>query len=316
MRVAVLGVGAMGGAIVGSLSDTDVDLLCVARRGMAAQLERGLTVFTPEGAVEMIPKGRYELIDSEAGPIPKEIRGSCEVAIITGKASSTESLSSIAHEVLTKDGIAISIQNGLDHVQKMGKIVGPERSIGGSTTHSAWKDNEFSIHWTGRGDIEIGRMDGSPPNGISSELIMKLEEAGLNPKWSNDIERVIWRKLMINVAINPICAIAGIRNGALKEIPELWSQSIESMKEAEAVALASGVDLSDLDSEDYLIKIVDSTSENRVSMLQDLMAGRKTEVDELCGAVSNRGSKLGIPTPRNDMLLALVRGIECSRNFD
>ena len=57
---------------------------------------------------------------------------------------------------------------------------------------------------------------------------------------------------MINVAINPICAIAGVRNGALVEVPELWHQAIEAMREAEAVAKASGIDLGDSDSESYL----------------------------------------------------------------
>ena len=121
---------------------------------------------------------------------------------------------------------------------------------------------------------------------------------------------------MINVAINPICAIAGVRNGALAQIPELWEQSLEAMREAESVARASGVDLGEMDNEEYLRKVVTSTSENRVSMLQDLMAGRKTEIDFLCGAVVSRGGELGIPTPRNEVLLALMRGIEMSQHHD
>ena len=120
---------------------------------------------------------------------------------------------------------------------------------------------------------------------LATEFISFLDEGGLVPNWSIDIEREIWRKLMINVAINPICAIAGVRNGALAEDPELWHQAIEAMREAEAVAKASGVDLGDSDSESYLRRVVESTAENRVSMLQDLMAGRKTEIDVLCGAV-------------------------------
>lgn len=138
----------------------------------------------------------------------------------------------------------------------------------------------------------------------------------MNPKWSSDIEKEIWKKLMINVAINPICAIAGVRNGALTQIPELWVQSLEAMREAESIARASGVDLGSMDNEEYLRKVVTSTSENRVSMLQDLMAGRKTEIDFLCGAVVSKGEELGIPTPRNEVLLALMRGIEMSQHHD
>ena len=121
---------------------------------------------------------------------------------------------------------------------------------------------------------------------------------------------------MINVAINPICSIAGIRNGALIEVPELWVQSLETMREAESVARASGVDLGIMNNEEYLRKVVTATAENRVSMLQDLMSGRKTEIDVLCGAVVSKGEELGIPTPRNDILLALVKGIEMSQHHD
>ena len=121
---------------------------------------------------------------------------------------------------------------------------------------------------------------------------------------------------MINVAINPICAIAGVRNGALAEVPELWHQAIEAMREAEAVARASGVDLGDSDTESYLREVVESTAGNRVSMLQDLMAGRKTEIGVLCGAVISKGEEFGVPTPRNEILMALVRGIEISQELD
>ena len=88
------------------------------------------------------------------------------------------------------------------------------------------------------------------------------------------------------------------------------------MKEAESVARASGVELGTIDIEDYLKKVVSATAENRVSMLQDLMAGRRTEIDVICGAVISKGEECGIPTPRNEVLLALVKGIEMSQNHD
>tara|TARA_B100000674_G_scaffold336986_1_gene281618 strand:+ start:270 stop:536 length:267 start_codon:yes stop_codon:yes gene_type:complete len=88
------------------------------------------------------------------------------------------------------------------------------------------------------------------------------------------------------------------------------------MGEAEAVARTAGVDLGNLDSERYLRKVVESTADNRVSMLQDLMAGRKTEIDVICGAVISKGEEFGVPTPRNDILMALVRGIEMSQQLD
>jgi len=316
VRIAILGTGSIGGVLAGCLSDTDAELVCVSRGETARNLEGGLTLFTPEGSVEMIPGERYALIDSEKGPIEENMCGSCDVAIVSGKAGSTPHLASIAEDLIKDDAVVVSIQNGLGNSGIIASRVGWERVLGGSTTHSAWRDGDGAVHWTGRGKISLGSKDGGSPNTTAEEFLSLLDEASLSPKWSSDIERDIWRKLMINVAINPICAIAGVRNGALTEIPELWSQALEAMREAEAVARASGVELGDSDSEQYLRKVVESTAENRVSMLQDLMAGRKTEIDVLCGAVVSKGEDFGVPTPRNEVLMALVRGIELSQQFD
>jgi 2-dehydropantoate 2-reductase len=275
-----------------------------------------LVIHTPEGAIEMVSPDSYDVLDSEEGPIHDSHVSTCDVAIIAGKASTTPILASLAGEVLAPGGLAISIQNGLGHAETLAHRLGRKRVLGGSTTHSAWRDGDGSIHWSGRGVVEFGQLDGADMAGVSKELHDALEAAGLNPKWSSDIQRVIWRKLLINVAINPVCAIAGVRNGALAQVPELWGQSIEAMREAELVARAAGIDMGDGDIEDYLRKVVIATADNRVSMLQDLMAGRRTEIDALCGEVVAKGEEFGVPTPRNEMLLALVRGIEMSQHHD
>ena len=316
MKVAILGTGALGGVIAGCLADTEAELVCVSRGRTAEILQSGLTIFTPEGSVEMIPGDRYSVIDSESGPLNENMCNSCDVVIIAGKADSTSALSSIAEDIVADGGFVVSIQNGLGNAGIIASRVGWRRVVGGSTTHSAWRDGEGGVHWTGRGSFLIGSMDRSDPKPIESEFVSLLQEAGLNPVWSSEINKEIWRKLMVNVAINPICAIAGIRNGGLLEIPELWAQSLEAMREAESVARASGVELGAIDIEDYLKKVVTSTAENRVSMLQDLMAGRRTEIDVICGAVISKGEECGIPTPRNEILLALVKGIEMSQDHD
>ena len=316
MKVAILGTGALGGVIAGCLADTEAELVCVSRGRTAEILQSGLTIFTPEGSVEMIPGDRYSVIDSEGGPLNENMCNSCDVVIIAGKADSTSALSSIAEDIVADVGFVVSIQNGLGNAGIIASRVGWRRVVGGSTTHSAWRDGEGGVHWTGRGSFLIGSMDRSDPKPIESEFVSLLQEAGLNPVWSSEINKEIWRKLMVNVAINPICAIAGIRNGGLLEIPELWAQSLEAMREAESVARASGVELGAIDIEDYLKKVVTSTAENRVSMLQDLMAGRRTEIDVICGAVISKGEECGVPTPRNEILLALVKGIEMSKNHD
>ena len=91
---------------------------------------------------------------------------------------------------------------------------------------------------------------------------------------------------------------------------------MQAMREAAIVARASGVDLGDIELDEYLRDVVVISPENRCSMLQDIMAGRPTEIDALCGAVVLRGEAEGIPTPCNAILHGLIKGIENSYKFD
>ena len=316
MRIAILGVGSIGGVILGALSDTDAELVAIARGENSMMLsEGGLVLHIPEGSIEVIPAERFTTVDSEAGPLPPELRGSCDAALICGKADSTPILAQIAEELLNEGGVAASLQNGMGHAETLAHRMGRARTLGGTTTHGAWR-GETGTHWVGRGNIRLGRLDHSPPGGAAAMLMAKLDEARLDPEWSDDIQRTIWTKILLNVAINPVCSIAGVRNGALLEVPELWEQAYSAMQEAAAVAGASGTDLSDLDLEGTLRTVAGATAHNRCSMLQDVMAGRQTEIDELCGAVVTLGESVGVPTPRNAMLHALVRGIHISSSLE
>ena len=289
MRIAILGVGSIGGILLGALSDTDAELVAIARGENSRLLsEGGLVLHTPEGPIEVIPAERFVTVDSEAGPLPPELRGSCDAALICGKADSTPILAQIAEELLNEGGVAASLQNGMGHAETLAHRLGRDRTLGGTTTHGAWR-GETGTHWVGRGNIRLGRLDNSPPEETAAMLMTKLDEARLDPEWSDDIQRTIWTKILLNVAINPVCSIAGVRNGALLEVPELWEQAYSAMQEAAAVAGASGTDLSDLDLEGTLRTVAGATAHNRCSMLQDVMAGRQTEIDELCGAVVTLG---------------------------
>ena len=316
MRIAILGVGSIGGVLLGALTDTDSEMVAVARGESSNILSQaGLILHTPEGSIEVIPADRFVTVDSEAGPLPVGLRESCDAVFVCGKASSTPILAQIAEELLSEDGVAISLQNGMGHAEVLANRLGRHRTLGGTTTHGAWRGGD-GTHWVGRGNIRLGKLDGSGAEGAAAALVTKLHEANLSPEWSDDIQRTIWVKVLLNVAINPVCAIAGVRNGALLEVPELWEQAHSAMLEAAMVAEASGADLSEFDLEGTLRKVAGATAQNRCSMLQDVMAGRQTEIDELCGAVVSLGESLGVATPRNEMLHALVRGIHISSSLE
>jgi 2-dehydropantoate 2-reductase len=316
LRIAIIGVGSIGGVILGALADTDADIVCVSKGRSASNLsDMGLVLHTPEGSIEVVPSERYLVVDSESGPLSEQIRGTCDIAIICGKTIDNPTLTEIASKVLTPEGCALTIQNGLGNAEALTHRIGRNRVFVGSITHAAWRNNEGVVHWVGRGGIDFGTLDGSV-NIQAENLLDMLNDADLNAVISDDIQQIIWKKLLINVAINPVCAIAGVRNGALLEINSLWQQSMQAMREAAIVARASGVDLGDIELETYLRDVVIISPDNRCSMLQDIMAGRPTEIDALCGAVVLRGESEGIPTPCNAILHGLVKGIENSFKFD
>lgn len=310
LRIAILGIGSIGGMLLGALADSGVELIAVSKGYMASQIsERGLTLNTPEGTVEHFPSELFTVIDSESIPIPINLANSCDFALICGKSHSTPILTQLASELLSKEGIAISLQNGLGHSEYLSKKIGQGNVLGCTITHGAWRDMN-SVHWAGRGNIILGSLEGKSPSPKINDFISLLESSNLSPRWSEDIYKEIWIKLLINIAINPISAITGLRNGEILVRNDIWTQSCSTMLEASIIAKSSGIDV---DYEDLIYKlksVIKSTEKNRCSMLQDIMNGKKTEIDSLCGEIVFRGESLGIPTPLNSMLYAIIKGIE------
>ena len=118
----------------------------------------------------------------------------------------------------------------------------------------------------------------------------------------------MWEKLLINVGINPLTALLRVPNGALPELPEAWDLAVAAAAEALAVARAAGLNL-DVDPEARLRQVCTATAANRSSMLQDILAGRPTEIEALNAQVAARGRALGVPTPVNDLLTQLLRAL-------
>ncbi len=316
MRVAVLGVGAIGGLVASRLARAGCDVLLCARGETAQALDAvGLLLDTPDGRTIALAPDRWTVFDTNQQEIPTELQGWADYAILCGKSYDIPNLCKIADTVLSLNGIAMCFSNGIGHMEKLANFVGKHRVLGASTTHGAIRIGPGEVRWTSRGTIKMGAFVGSdlePVEPRIDSLMSALDEAGLQPIWSEDIAKTIWSKLLLNVAINPVCAIAGVLNGEMLLHPELFETGLAAMEEAARIATAEGIDLTDFDLSQSLEDLCRATADNRVSMLQDIMAGRETEIDSICGEVVKRGEALGIPTPRNQTLHALVRGIEQS----
>ena len=316
MRVAVLGVGAIGGLVASRLARAGCEVLLCARGETAQALEAvGLLLDTPDGRTVALAPDRWTVFDTNEPEFPVELQGWADYAILCGKSYDIPNLCKIADTVLSLNGIAMCLSNGIGHMEKLANFVGKHRVLGASTTHGAIRIGPGEVRWTSRGAIKMGGFVGSdlePVEPRIDSLMSALDEAGLNPIWSEEINKTIWTKLLLNVAINPVCAIAGVLNGEMLLHPQLFETGLAAMEEAARIATAEGIDLTDFDLSQSLEDLCRATADNRVSMLQDIMAGRETEIDSICGEVVKRGESLGIPTPRNQTLHALVKGIEKS----
>lgn len=316
MRVAVIGVGAIGGLVASRLARAGCEVLLCARGETAQALEAvGLLLDTPDGRTIALAPDRWTVFDTNEQDIPVELQGWADYAILCGKSYDIPNLCKVADTILSLNGIAMCLSNGIGHMEKLANFVGKHRVLGASTTHGAIRIGPGEVRWTSRGTIKMGGFVGSdlePVEPRIDSLMSAFDEAGLKPIWSEDINKTIWSKLLLNVAINPVCGIAGVLNGEMLLQPELFETGLAAMEEAGRIAAAEGVDLTDFDLAQSLEDLCRATADNRVSMLQDIMAGRQTEIDSICGEVVKRGEALGIPTPRNQTLHALVKGIEQS----
>ncbi len=316
MRVAVLGVGAIGGLIASRLARSGCDVLLCARGETAQALDAvGLLLDTPDGRTIALAPDRWTVMDTNVQEIPVELQGWADYAILCGKSYDLQKLCPIADTVLSLNGIGLCLSNGIGHMEKLANFIGKHRVLGASTTHGAIRIGPSEVRWTSRGTIKLGAFvnsDLEPVEPRVDSLLSALDEAGLQPIWSEDIAKTIWSKLLLNVAINPVCAIVGTLNGEMLLHPELFETGLAAMEEGARIATAEGIDLMDFDLAQSLEDLCRATAENRVSMLQDIMAGRQTEIDSICGEIIKRGEELGIPTPRNQTLHALVKGIEQS----
>ena len=223
----------------------------------------------------------------------------------------------MAEELISDTGYCISIQNGIGNENIISSVLGFESVLGGVITHGANKINSTTINWAGVGEIIIGPMPLTKIKKETIEDITKLlNNAGLNASNVSDIRVNLWSKLAINAAVNPLAAICGVNNGALLN-QALFECACSSMFEVLTIAREIGINVPDnFEMVDLLNQILTATKENRCSMLQDLMKGKKTEIDSICGEVIKMAEPFGIQTPINSALLAIVMGISLSNSID
>ena len=294
MRIGIVGAGAIGLSMAAALGTVHDVIVLVRRAEVAEQISRDGIGLAPDDEVEYVP--------AVATADPQRLADR-DAVVVAVKAFATGAALAPLRDVLAPSALIASVQNGIDNVDDARAALPGRRVVGGSTMYGAIKLRDGVVRPVVNAATIFARDDTAAPT--SDDLAAAFEAAGLAASVVDDIAPVLWRKLLVNAVINPLGALSRRPNGAIASDPDLAALGEQLAGEAGAVAAAAGIDLGD----PWPIAQAASraTAPNRNSMLQDLDAGRPTEIEAICGAVVRHAERLGVAVPLTRTMLALVR---------
>lgn len=302
MRIAIVGAGAMGSLFGGKLSAAaEVTLLDPWAEHVAAMQRDGLRVTELDGGETIIPVSAA----TDPAAVPE-----ADLAIIFVKSHATRQASEWASSFLASDGLALTLQNGVGNGETMAELLGAERVVTGVTSHGATLLGPGRVRHAGKGPTHIATRPEIA--GKLADVASVFERAGFEVHLSDDLDSLVWGKLIINVGINALTGILRVPNGQLVEIQAAGELMAQAVAEAVAVCQAKGITLPYDDPLGRVQEVARATATNRASMLQDVLRGVPTEIGVINAAIVRAGKQLGIPTPVNQFIVTTIRAIEGS----
>ena len=292
--------GSLFAANLARLDDVDVWAYDVSQAHVDAINANGLRL---TGAGDVTGRLRATTDPSELPP--------CDFGIVATKAMHTEgAVAATAHAF--EDGAVATVQNGVGNEEVVARHVG--RVIRGTTFPAGKILEPGVVQWDVKGDTTLGPFE---PRPARMEEIALLADActrgGMPTAAVGDARPAQWRKVIFNAASNPVGALTGLTHGRVCERPDLRAIVSALVDEGKAVAAAQGITL-DADPEE----LIDHAAKpevgygHKASMLQDVEARRATEIDYLNGGIARFGRELGVPTPLNDAITQLIKGLEAA----
>lgn len=310
MEIVVVGPGAIGCLFAAYLARAGSMVWLLDHRPERAKQigERGITVESERGDFH---------VQMRVTAKPAEIR-SADLLILCVKANNTADAAARLQGTIPPQSHLLTLQNGLGNVERLGEFFDSSRILAGATSHGATLLDVGRVRHAGYGEIWIGETGGTSSSLAGREklqnLAATLNRAGLQAQVVDDIEAVLWRKLMVNVGINALTAILGVPNGELLRIHECTNLMDGAVAEAVKVARHCGINLNPTEEIERVRAVCRSTTTNISSMLQDVRRKKKTEIDQLNGVVVKMAAMYGTTAPVNEVLTALVRSLEAGNS--
>jgi len=299
-RVAVVGAGAVGGYFGGMLARAGAPVTLIGRQAH-------VDVWTRDGL--LLDSAAFQARIPVAASTDLAAAGDAELVLFSVKSLDTEATARDLARYLHGHAIVVSLQNGVDNVDRMrtGAALDPIAAV--VYVASSMPDAGRVKH-AGRGDLLIGDLPGRarPPRPDDLTRVSGwFENADVPCRVAPDIEAELWTKLILNAALNPISAIARATYGEIVTVADGRELIRQLVTECVAVAHAGGVRLAATDYVETVWRFAEAVDRVYSSTAQDLERGKPTEIDALNGFVVRRGAELGVPTPVNQALVALVK---------
>ncbi|MBO68580.1 MAG: 2-dehydropantoate 2-reductase [Acidiferrobacteraceae bacterium] len=300
MKIAIIGVGAMGSVYAGLLADAGNEVWIVDLRKdyLEAIQKNGLRIKGASGdRIVSNIKAAAEVTDV----------GLCDLVIIATKAYGVESAARSISPLLHNETIVLTIQNGLGAATRICKyipsssiLLGVAEGFGASIIYPGY------VHHNRMELIRIGELTGGMTPRVE-KVVGIWRDAGFTAKGYDDIHQLIWEKFICNVTFSAPCTVFNCKIKEILADSHAWSIARECGLEAYAVSQAKGITLSFEDPETYIQEFGAKLLEARPSMLLDHLDQRRSEIDAINGMVPIVGAEAGIKTPYNEVMTAIVR---------
>jgi 2-dehydropantoate 2-reductase len=302
VKIAIVGCGAMGSVYAGLFASAGHEVWAIDRwrEHIEAIRKNGLRLEGKSGDRTVKVNATTDSRDA----------GTCDLVVLATKAMHVAPAAESAKALLGKDTPVLSIQNGLGGPDTAAGILGRDRvMVGVVGGFGASMKAPGHAHHNGMERVRLGEFGGP----ITPRL-KKVEEtwsgAGFKVKVFDDIDQLVWEKLICNCAYSGPCGLAECTTEEVMNDPDLAKVSAACASEAYAVAMAKGVKLGFTDPVAYVRDFGSKIPKARPSVLLDLLAKRKSEIDVINGSIPRVGKQLGIAAPVNEAVTALVRAKE------
>jgi 2-dehydropantoate 2-reductase len=302
MKILIMGTGGVGGYYGGLLAQQGNDVTFISR---------GAHLYTirHEGLKVKSVHGDFTVSPAHATDDPANV-GPVDLVLFCVKTYHTEEAAESIQPAVGPQTVVLSLQNGVDAAERIGKVVGPEHVIGGATWLSSAVEEPGVIKQISQfRRIVFGELAGGRSERIES-IFKVLNQTGITVEISEDVRKVLWTKLVFITAVSSIGSLTRLPMGDYRSVPETRSLLTKAMQEVESLARAQGVNL-DGDVVQKWLEFIDNAAPHiKPSMQLDVEAGHRTELESMIGVVGRKGRELDIPTPVADFVYASLLPLE------